>query len=55
MDFDSWKTGFKFGEKKLLWAKDALENEINKINNKINLKRYYFSAIYNKKINLQKV
>ena len=29
---------------------DAREKEIVKINNKINLKRYYFYAIYDKKI-----
>ena len=33
---------------------DAREKEIVKINNKINLKRYYFYAIYNKKIKRQK-
>ncbi len=55
MDFVSWKTEFKFGECNSSLGDEALKNDKRKINNKINRKCYYFYAIYNKKINLQKI
>ena len=55
MDFVFWKTEFEFGECNSSLGDEALKNDKKKINNKINRKCYYFYAIYNKKINLQKI